>query len=140
MEKSRHYKKATSLPDHSMIGKRQPPTIKFNPLPPPTMENLALKFALSCNSYYQYVEELERERYGLNLVSVPFTDPYTGEKYNQIITERDLDARMALGEFYECMEEDSTNETSLRTYDQLLVDSDEESVYSDEEDDGWKIA
>ena len=122
-----------------MIGRKQPPTIQFNPPPPPTMQELALKFAYSWNSYLEYVEELKLERQGLNLVSVAYVDLDTGESYDEVITQRELDARMALWEFNMCMiDEDS----DLLTYDQLLVDSDEEyDDYDYEENDSdWQKA
>lgn len=139
MEKSRHYKKAAPSINYSMIGKRDPPVIKFNPPPPLTIEKLAFKFAYSWNLFQEYVKKLEKDRYGLNLVTVSFTDPYTEEIYDQIITQRELDARIALEEFHKCIEDENTNKTKLRTYDQLLIDSDEEESYSDNDDD-WNDA
>lgn len=131
---SRHYGKAPIIPDLSQIGRKEPPTIKFNPPPPPTMKELSLKFALSCNSYQQYLDELELERQGLNLVSVSTTDSETGEEYNQVMTQRELDARIAFSQ----LSPHFLDERPLPTYDELLIDSDEEET--DNDPDEWQKA
>lgn len=134
MEQSRHYMKAVTPPDVSKIGQKKPPTIKFNPPPPPTMKELALKFALSWNSYQQYVEELEMERYGLNLITVPYNDPETGETFSETITQIELDARRAFSHFYDIISTDD----DLPTYDELMLDSDEDEEEYDSDE--WQNA
>jgi len=134
MEQSRHYMKSAISPDPSKIGRRQPPTFKKNHRPPPTMKELALNFTLSWNSYEQYVEELKKERCGLNLVTITSTNPETGEMFNETITQRELDARNAFSHFYDII----STEGELPTYDELMLDSDEEE--SDYDSDEWQNA
>lgn len=134
MKQSRHYNKPVILPDVSKIGQRQPPTFKKNHRPPPTMKELALNFALSWNSYEQYVEELERERCGLNMVTVPYNDPETGELFYETMTQRELDIRNAFNNFFDIISTDG----DLPTYDELMLDSDEEETEYDSDE--WQNA
>ena len=82
------------------IGGKQPPMIMPSLREPVTMDELSHKFALSCLNFDEYVEHLRKERDGLNLVPAEYVDPDTGEKYTEMITQREYDARAVLKNFH----------------------------------------
>lgn len=123
---------------HNMykISGKQPPIIMPYTRKPVTMDELSNNFAFSCISFDKYIEQLKNERNGLNLVPAEYFDPETGEKYIEMITQKEYDARAILKNFhYELINED------VPTYDELMIDSDEEEkefIDSDYDDDDYE--
>lgn len=127
MKQSRHYMKCAPIADKSEIGKKKLPIIKFKPSSRSTIDELAVKFSISWNSFQDYIDKLENKRYGLNEVSFTYFDPDTCEIVNEKITQRELDAFTIFDQLYDIISTDG----ELPTYDELMLDSDEDE-YEDE--------
>lgn len=130
MKQSRHYMKCAPISDKSEIGKKKLPIIKFKPSSRSTIDELAVKFSISWNSFQDYIDELENKRYGLNEVSFTYFDPDTCEIVNEKITQRELDAFTFFDQLYDIISTDG----ELPTYDELMLDSEEEDEYEYEDE------
>lgn len=105
---------------------KNPYYIKSDKTTPQTIEKLALKFSISWNLFDNYIKEIKNEMYGLNIIPVKKEDD--GKEF---ITQKEKDARDTFNNFYDFL----TSENMLPTYDELMLDSEEEEEDEYEEDD-----
>lgn len=106
---------------------KNPYYIKSDNTTPQKIEKLALKFSISWNLFDNYIEEIKNEMSGLNIISVKKEGDV-----NEFITQKEQDARDTFNNFYDFL----ASENILPTYDELMLDSEEE--YDEEEDDEYE--